>query len=67
VTSTIRKAPSQVVLSVEDGMPTVCAVNLHNLQTIQQSRLKSSNLITSLSAEKMLELARALKFALAID
>jgi len=67
ITSTVREIPSQVILTPDDGMSKTCAVNLHNIQTVQQSRFKRSDLITVLPARKMRQLAAALKFALEID
>ena len=67
ITSTVRGVPSEVILSRDDGMAEICAVNLHNIQTIQQNRLRKRDLITELSSEKMAKIAEALKFALAIE
>jgi mRNA interferase MazF len=63
ITSTVRGVPSEVVLDVEDGMKTLCAVNLHNAVTIAQTRL--GRRVSSLSAARMTEVCAALGFALA--
>lgn len=65
ITSTIRGIPSEVILGVEDGMPSDCAVNLDHVQTVPKGKI--GRLITGLSAEKMNEIALALCFALGID
>jgi mRNA interferase MazF len=62
ITSTIRDIPSEVILSIEDGMKTDCAINLDHIQTV--SKAKIGSLITKLSSNKMNELQVALKFAL---
>ena len=62
VTSTIRDIPTEVVLSGDDGMPRTCAVNLGHIQTV--SRAKVGALVTTLSADRMIELGVALRFAL---
>lgn len=62
VTSTVRGIPSEVALTHEDGMPKTCAVNCDHLQTVAQARVGS--LITTLSAGRMVEVARAVHFAL---
>ena len=62
VTSTIREIPSEVVLTMEDGMPRNCAVNLDHVQTV--SRKKIGALITALAPSRMGELRAALLFAL---
>lgn len=62
ITSTIRNAPSEVILDVEDGMKHPCAVNLHNAVTISQERLGKR--VASLSHARMQEVCAALRFAL---
>ena len=51
ITSTIRHIPSEVVLTPEDGMPKVCAINLDHLQTV--SKAKVGSFITALSEPQM--------------
>jgi len=64
ITSTIRNIPSEVFLSEADGMPRDCAVNCDHLQTV--SKQKIGSLITSLPPAKMLNVGRAIRFALDI-
>jgi mRNA interferase MazF len=65
VTTTMRGIPSEVFLGPADGMAADCAVNLDNIQTV--SKAKVGPLITSLPAERMLEVQRAVRFALGFD
>ena len=60
ITTTIRNIPSEVFLSVADGMDTGCAVNLDNIQTIQKSQLGAY--ITSLSDDLMRDVRAAIEF-----
>lgn len=64
VTTTIRDIPSEVFLSTTDGMPQDCVVNCDHLQTVSKEKLGS--LITSLPRTKILEVGRAIRFALDI-
>jgi mRNA interferase MazF len=65
ITSTIRDIPSEVFLSkAADGMPRDCAVNCDHLQTVSKEKLGS--LITSLSPAKLVDVGRAIRFALNI-
>ena len=64
VTRTVRNIPSEVFLSKMDGMPRDCAVNCDHLQTISKGKMGS--LITSLYSTKMVEVGRAIRFALDI-
>jgi mRNA interferase MazF len=65
VTSTIRGVPSEVVLTEEDGMKNICAVNLHNAVTISQERLGKR--VAQLSSTRMSEICAALRFSLGCD
>jgi mRNA interferase MazF len=65
VTSTIRGVPSEVVLNEEDGMKSVCAVNLHNAVTVSQQRLGKR--VAQLSAARMNEVCAALRFSVGCD
>ena len=65
ITTRIRDIPSEVVLTLEEGMPQRCAVNCDHLQTVQKSRM--GTVVTSLSRSKMQEVSQALAFALALD
>lgn len=62
ITSIIRGIPSEVFLSVNDGMPKDCVINLDHVQTVSKSKIGS--LITTLGSEKMSELRSAILFAL---
>ena len=62
VTRTIRNIPVEVPLSPEDGMPEQCVVNLDSILTIPKAKLTER--ITTLSAEKMTAVAKAIIFAL---
>ena len=64
ITTTVRDIPSEVFLSTVDGMPQDCAVNCDHLQTVAKGEIGS--LITSLPRAKMVEVARAIRFALDI-
>ena len=62
LTSTIRRIPSEVILTPEDGLPTVCAINLDHVQTV--SKAKIGSFITTLSDSQMDQVKKALLFAL---
>ena len=63
LTSTIRDIPTEVFLSPEeDGVLAPCVVNLDNVQTVPTHKLGAP--ITTMSAERMAEVERALAFAL---
>ena len=64
LTTTIRNIPSEVVLSRDDGPSRECAVNCDHLQTVSRSRLGGP--VGSLSSSKMEQVARAIRFALAL-
>ncbi len=62
VTSTIRQIPSEVVLTPEDGVPKVCAINLDHVQTV--AKAKVGPFITALNDAQMERVKNALLFAL---
>ena len=64
VTTTVRDIPSEVFLSTADGMPQDCAVNCDHLQTVSKGKI--GPLITSLPRTKMIDVGRAIRFALDI-
>ena len=64
ITRTIRNIPSEVFLSKADGMTRDCAVNCDHLLTVSKGKIGS--LITSLSSAKLVEVGRAIRFALGI-
>jgi len=65
VTSTIRRIPTELVLTEEDGLPHTCAANLDNLQTIPKAQI--GDRITRLSRRRMKEAAAAVSFAFALN
>lgn len=63
ITSTVRDIPTEVFLTPEDdGVPSPCAVNLDNVQTVPKHKLGA--LVATLSAQRVAEAERALAFAL---
>ena len=62
ITSRIRDIPSEVILSVNAGLPRDCAVNCDHLQTVQRSRIGA--LIVTLPSRLMRQVATAVRFAL---
>ena len=62
LTTRIRNIPSEVALSKEDGPPRECAVNCDHLQTVPRGRLGPP--VSSLSTQKMEQVAQAVRFAL---
>jgi mRNA interferase MazF len=64
ITTTVRDIPSEVFLSMIDGMPRDCAVNCDHLQTVSKGKIGA--LITSLPRMQMLEVGLAIRFALGI-
>jgi mRNA interferase MazF len=64
ITTTVRNIPSEAFLTKADGLPQDCAVNCDHLQTV--SKAKIGPLITSLTPSKMIDVGRAIRFALDI-
>ena len=64
ITSTVRGIPSEVFLSNPDGMPRDCAINCDHLQTVSKGKI--GGLITTLPPTKMVDVGRAIRFALDI-
>jgi mRNA interferase MazF len=62
ITRTVREIPSEVPLSSYDGLPSECAINLDHVQTVTKGKL--GGVITRLSQDKMVEVRKALLFAL---
>jgi len=62
ITTTVRNIPSEVFLTETDGLPQDCAVNCDHLQTV--SKTKIGPLIASLPPSKMMDVGRAIRFAL---
>lgn len=65
VTSTIRGAPSEVVVGVDEGLKSRSAVNLDHVQTVAQEALR--HYVGSLTREKMTDVCRRLAIAVACD
>jgi mRNA interferase MazF len=65
ITSSIRGVPSEVVLNEEDGMKSLCAVNLYNATTVAQARLGKR--VAQLRSSRMREVCSALHFSLGCD
>ena len=65
IMTAIRGVPSEVLLTENDGMRTHCAVNLHNVVTVAQSRL--GRRVAQLSSIRMAEICEALRFSLGCD
>ncbi len=65
ITTTIRDIPVEIILSERDGLSQKCAINADNITTIPKALLLKK--ISSLSSEKVLQLNKAIKFALDLD
>jgi mRNA interferase MazF len=61
ITSTIRGAPSEVVVGVDEGLKAPSAVNLDHVQTVEQQLLR--RYVGALSADKMESVCEALRVA----
>lgn len=62
---TTRETPSHVQVGPEDDVPSRSAIRLDNIQTIAIADLDRR--IATLSPERMAEVDRAIKFALALS
>ena len=65
ITSTIRNIPTEVVLTEDEGLPSTCAANFDNLQTVPKKNIGSR--VARLPASRMKEVAAAASFALALN
>ncbi len=63
ITSTIRGAPSEVVVGIDEGLKNESAVNLDHVQTVTQEALR--HYLGRLSPEKMAAVCRSLAIAVA--
>jgi mRNA interferase MazF len=61
ITSTIRGAPSEVIVGIEEGLKHDSVVNLDHVQTVEKSRLRRR--IAEVDPEKMKGVCRALAIA----
>ena len=62
ITPTIRGAPSEVIVGIDEGLKKDSAVNLDHVQTVEKSRLHRR--VGRVGAEKMNEVCRAAAIAL---
>jgi mRNA interferase MazF len=65
ITSTIRRIPTEVVLTEDDGLPSTCAANFDNIQTVPKSNI--GDCIARLTMRKMKEAGAAVSFALGFE
>ncbi len=65
VTTAVRNIPVEVPLDERDGLPQKCVVNLDTIVTIRKSILTKR--ICSLRTEKIAQINKAIKFALALE
>jgi mRNA interferase MazF len=61
ITSTVRGAPSEVLVGIEEGLKSPSAVNLDHVQTVERRQLV--HFVGSLRREKMAAVCRALAVA----
>jgi mRNA interferase MazF len=61
VTRTIRQLQTEVILEPADGVPTICAVTLDNIFTIQRTAL--AEIIVVIGREKLLRIFKAVRVA----
>ena len=64
LTTTVRNIPVEVILVKADGVPKKCVANLDMITTIEKSCLIKR--ISQLKEEKIKEINKAIKFALAL-
>lgn len=65
VTTSVRNIPVEVPLDERDGLPQRCVVNLDTIATIRKAILAKR--ICALRTEKIEQINKAIKFALALD
>ncbi len=65
IISTIRGAPSEVRVGVDEGLKQPSAINLDHVQTVEQARL--TTYLGEVGPQKMREVCRALATAVACD
>jgi len=61
ITSSIRGAPGEVIVGVDEGLKRDSAVNLDHVQTVESDRLK--RFVGTLGRNKMQQVCRALAIA----
>ena len=65
ITSTIRGAPGEVVVGIEEGLKQDSAVNLDHVQTVDKTRL--TRFVGTVGPRKMKDVCRALDIAVGCD
>jgi len=65
LTTRIRGIPSEVPLGDEDGVPRACVINVDIITTIAKASLRER--MTTLSAEKLKGIEKALHFSLGLE
>jgi mRNA interferase MazF len=65
LTTRIRGIPSEVPLGNEDGVSRPCVVNLDTIATIARASLRER--LTTLSADKLRDVEKALYFSLGLE
>lgn len=65
LTRTIRGIDSEVVLSPDQGVPTLCAISVDNILTIPKTMLDRR--IVALEADTMTEVFKAVRFVFAMS
>lgn len=65
LTTTIRPAPTHVLVGEEDGLSRTCVINLDDIHGVSKGRLTER--ICELSSGRMREVDEALRFALGLD
>jgi len=61
ITSTIRGAPSEVIVGINEGLKRNSAINLDHIQTVDKNNLK--HFVGTVNAQKMKDVCRALATA----
>ena len=64
VSRRIRGIPAEVPLGLEDGLPSICAVNLDSMTTIPKDSLQRP--IATLNSAKLQAVDSAIRFALGL-
>lgn len=65
ITTTIRNIPVEVLLDEKDGLPQKCVINLDTISTVRKAILTKR--ICSLRSDKINQINKAIKFALALE
>ncbi len=65
ITSTIRQAPTEVVLGIEDGLKGPCCANLTHIVTLPKTRL--AQYVGTVRRDKLDEVCTALAIAVGCD